>query len=152
LEGAERSYRDPDSFRGTVGIIHDVTLHRRSEEMIRVLLQAVDQSPVPIAVTDASGTVEYVNPLFLRDSGLLPEQVIGRNVAHLTERVSLRSLFRILTEATGQGAEWRGRLPDAGKPDGPPWESLYVSPVRDPLGRTSHFIAVLTGDNASSAR
>jgi PAS domain S-box-containing protein len=149
-KGHESGASHPDSFRGTVGIIHDVTLHRRSEEMIRVLLQAVDQSPVPIAVMDSGGTVEYVNPLFLRDSGLLPEQVIGRNVAHLTESLALRSFFRILAEASNRGGEWRGRLPDAGSPSGLPWPDLYVSPVRDPLGRTSHFIAVLAGDGVTA--
>ena len=141
-----------DSFRGTVGIIHDVTLHRRSEEMMRVLLQAVDQSPVAIVLLDAGGSVEYVNPLFLRDSGLLPEQVIGRKVALLTESASVRSLFRILGETATRGSEWRGRLPDSGTSGGPPWRDLYVSPVRDPLGRTTHFVAVLTGDGSPPAR
>ena len=62
---------------GSVGVIRDITLRRKSEEMLRKLYQAVDQLTAGVLVADHNFRVEYVNPGFFRISGLTPQDVIG---------------------------------------------------------------------------
>jgi len=143
LRGPEGEGDNP-SFLGTVGIVHDITLNRRSEEMMRIFLQAADQSPVSLLVTNAAGAVEYANPPFLRSAGLEPDQVMGRSMTNLTESQRLGPLFRIVADAVQAGNDWRGRLP--GKKGVLPWTHLTLNAVRDPQNRPTHYIAILTGE------
>jgi PAS domain S-box-containing protein len=131
-------------FMGSVGVIRDITLRRKSEEMLRKLYQAVDQLSTGILIADRSFRIEYVNPGFFRISGLSPQDVIGADLFSFFEFApakveELRSLvlegFDASAEArlarrSGEGAEGEGSKG--------PWTSLLASPVRAPSGTVTH--------------
>jgi PAS domain S-box-containing protein len=130
-----------DGFMGSVGVIRDITLRRKSEEMLRKLYQAVDQLSTGILIADRSFRIEYVNPGFFKMSGLSPQEVIGADLFSFFEFAAgkageLRSLvlegFDASAEARVSGAEdgKGGRMT--------PWTALSVSPVRSPSGVVTH--------------
>ncbi|TVQ37717.1 MAG: PAS domain S-box protein [Spirochaetaceae bacterium] len=83
-------------FTGTVGIIRDVTQRKRSEEMLRRLSIAIEQSKSAVCIALTDGTVEYTNPYFLRLNGYRPEEVLGRNIYELlNERLQEETLAEI---------------------------------------------------------
>ena len=51
---------------------------RSIESRLRILVKAVEQSPVSIIVTDHEGIIEYVNPKFCKVTGYTLEEVLGR--------------------------------------------------------------------------
>src|SRR6185295_7570893 len=54
---------------GLVGISRDVTEWKKTENRLRQLSGAVEQSPASIVITDTNGCIEYVNPAFANVTG-----------------------------------------------------------------------------------
>ncbi|NNF14240.1 MAG: PAS domain S-box protein [Gemmatimonadetes bacterium] len=61
----------------TMVVVRDVTATRAQEATLRQLAEAVVQASDAIVITDAEGTVEYVNPAFERLSGHKAAQAVG---------------------------------------------------------------------------
>ncbi len=67
---------------GVLGLVvnsRDVTERHRSEDALRRLEAAVEQSASIIFLTDTDGTISYVNPAFTRTYGYTREEVVGAN-------------------------------------------------------------------------
>ncbi len=137
----EYAMRSPSrDFMGSVGVIRDITLRRKSEEMLRKLYQAVDQLSTGVLVADRSFLIEYVNPGFFRIAGLRPPDVIGAE------------LFSFFDFAPGKAEEIRSLVLEgfdanvevrlAPSPDQGPWVALHASPVRSPSGSITHAILI----------
>ena len=54
----------------------------RTEEL-RKVVQAVEQSPLCVVITDTVGNIEHVNPAFTKVTGYQAHEVIGKNIAFL---------------------------------------------------------------------
>jgi PAS domain S-box-containing protein len=127
-------------FKGTVGIIRDMTFRRKSEEMLRKLYQAIDQLGVCVFMLNHAFEIEYVNPSFFQLTGFSPADVIDHNVfrffALLPEKVTamVRTLldgFDVREEALvprSAGGEFRAEL--------------LLAPVRSPSGAITHSILI----------
>ncbi len=145
-------------FMGSVGVIRDITLRRKSEEMLRKLYQAVDQLSTGILISDRSFRIEYVNPGFFRIAGLSPQEVIGAELFSFFDfekgkADELRALVlegfdaNVEVRLAGQ-AEAAGASPSAGAGmSAPPpaqgtWTAIHASPVRSPAGVVTHAILI----------
>ena len=71
---------------GYVLSVRDITEHHRAEREMRHLATAIEQSSDAVVVTDASGTIEYVNPAFEQVSGYCPGGGGRPEPAHPQER------------------------------------------------------------------
>jgi len=135
-------------FKGSVGIIRDVTLRRKSEEMLRKLYQAVDQLGACVFVLNHSFEVEYVNPAFFMLTGFAPPDVIGRSVfrffAFLPEKAE-RMAGRI-----HDGFESREEVLVPRAAGGQFWADFSLAPVRTPSGAITPAIAI--GEDVSARK
>ncbi len=83
------------------GIMMDVSERRESDEMLRKLSLAVEQSPESIVITNIKAEIEYVNEAFCRTTGFRRDEVLGKNPRILhSGQTPLRNL-RIDVGATG---------------------------------------------------
>lgn len=150
------------SFVGSVGVIRDITLRRKSEEMLRELYQAVDQFTAGVLVADRNFRVEYVNPTFFRISGLAPPDVLGAELYSFFDvpeprAEEFRSLVRggfdvrdeVRLKRLGESTAPRSaeaQRETAGKADsrdlGGSWTAIHASPVRSPAGSITHAILI----------
>jgi len=132
---------DKSQFKGTVGIIRDVTLRRKSEEMLRKLYQAVDQLGSCAFVLNHAFEVEYVNPAFFMLTGFSPPEVIGQNVyrffAFMPEKVDR------LSRRVQDGFESREEVLVPRAAGGQFWADFTMAPVRSPSGAITHAIAIV---------
>ncbi|MGA2545575.1 MAG: PAS domain S-box protein [Rectinemataceae bacterium] len=138
-------------FMGSVGVIRDISLRRKSEAMLRKLYQAVDQLSAGILVADRSFLIEYVNPGFFRITGLSPQEVIGAELFSFFDfppgkAAEIRSLvlegFDAEIELRLARSRERSSGSASGTAQGGPWVALHASPVRAPSGLITHAILI----------
>ncbi len=115
---------------------------RQAEERLRLLFHAVEQSPAVIAITDATGNIEYVNPRFTALTGYTLDMVRGQNSRILKSEHTPPAEYTRLWQTIAAGGEWRGELANRKRNGELFWESAAISPVRDDAGRITHFIKV----------
>jgi len=138
-----RHFYDADgSLLRTIGIVQDVTARWMTEERLRQLSQAVEQSPVCVVITDMDVNITYVNPRFEQLTGYASEEVIGKNPKVLGSGVTPRETFAVLWDALRDGREWSGEFCNRKKNGELYWEMAYISPVTGADGVITHYVAV----------
>jgi len=125
-----------------VGVFKDIQAWREVEEDRSRLVTAIEQSAETIVITDANGTIQYVNPAFERITGYSRDEVIGQNPRILKSHQHSQDFYREMWSTLARGAVWMGRFINK-KKDGTLFEEeATISPVRDESGRTVNFVAV----------
>ncbi|WP_310559578.1 PAS domain S-box protein [Flavobacterium sp.] len=115
---------------------------QQTEEKIRQLSQAVEQSPVTILITNTAGEIEYVNPKFVETTGYTFEEIIGQNTRFLKSDYTTAEEYKELWQTINAGREWRGEFNNKKKDGTLFWESATISPIHNTHGKTTHFIAI----------
>ncbi len=115
---------------------------KRAETELRKLSQAVEQSPASIIITDLTGAIEYVNPVFTRLTGYSLPEVAGKNPRLLKGDQTAAEEYRELWQRITHGQEWHGEFHNRKKNGEFFWELATISPILDPQGRATHFLAV----------
>ncbi|MDY0185672.1 MAG: EAL domain-containing protein [Desulfuromonadaceae bacterium] len=127
---------------GVVGTLIDISILRKTEDQLRKLNRAVEQSPNSIIVTDIEGAIEYINPTFTRLTGYSAAEAIGENPRILSAGSAPKEYFRTMWTTILNGHEWRGEFRNRKKNGETFWEYALISPLKDALGKVTHFVAV----------
>ena len=128
---------------------------KTAEEMLRKLSRALEQSPSIVMITDITGNIEFVNPKFTEVTGYSAGEVMGRNPRILKSDKSPEDQYTMLWKTIMSGGEWRGEFYNKKKNGEGYWVSASISPVRNPEGSISHFVAVqedITGRKRSEEK
>ena len=122
-------------------VMDDITERKTAEVQLRKLWSTVEQSPVAVVITDATGTIEYVNPRFYQQTGYTSAEVVGRNPRFLKSGRHTPEFYAGMWATLQTGQTWRGELCNRRKDGVLFWESTAIAPVRTRDGRISHFVA-----------
>ena len=125
-----------------VAAVRDLTERKKIEARLRQLSRAVEQSANPILITNADGSIEFVNPAFEQVTGYSREEVVGQNPRLLRSGLTPPEIYRELWETIVRGEVWQGELLNRKKNGDLYWESAVISPVRDENGRVANFVAI----------
>ncbi len=131
---------EPDYF---ISVAEDITRRKQSEAMLELESAALSAAADAIMITDAAGTIEWVNPAFALLTGYTAEEAIGRNPRELVKSgIHDQATYKELWETILAGNVWEGELTNRRK-DGSLWdEEQIITPVRDASGAIAHFIAI----------
>jgi PAS domain S-box-containing protein len=148
---ADGSIRDVEIFSSKIevegkdllhSIVHDVTERKTAEEERERLMAAIEQAGEVVVITDADGTIQYVNPAFERVTGYGREEVLGRNPRILKSGAQDEAFYRELWQTIGSGRTWHGRMANKRKDGSLFTEDVTISPVCDAAGRIHNYVAV----------
>ena len=106
------------------------------------LSKAVAQSPVEILITDVTGIIEYVNPMFTGLSGYTRREVLGTHINDLKTAQLNKRLMREIWQTLIKGNSWHGEMMNHHKNGRQYWIRFSISPVRDNAGQITHFIGI----------
>jgi two-component system, cell cycle sensor histidine kinase and response regulator CckA len=135
--------RDADGeISGVLGTYMDITDRKRAEEYSNRLATAVEQAAEAILITDASGSMLYVNPAFQKATGYSREEAIGQNPRILKSGKQDDEFYRQMWAVLSSGGTWRGHLTNKRKDGALFEEEATISPVRDAAGRIVNYVAV----------
>ncbi|MEN8141274.1 MAG: PAS domain-containing protein [Thermodesulfobacteriota bacterium] len=124
-----------------VSAVRDNSGRKQMEERLRILSQAMEQSPVSVMITDRAGDLEYVNQKFTEITGYSAEDVLGKKPAILRSGLIAPEVYDVLWQTITAGHEWRGEFHNKRKNGEPYWEYAAINPMRDDKGNISHFLA-----------
>jgi two-component system, cell cycle sensor histidine kinase and response regulator CckA len=129
------------SIRGTVTVHKLRQEQHKTDESLRKLSYAVEQSADTVFVTDRSGVIEYVNPAFESVTGYSRREVYGQTPRILKSGEQAPEVYEEMWKTILSGEVYRGILINR-KKDG---ELYYVEesicPVRNAKGEITHFIS-----------
>ncbi|HEY0846909.1 MAG TPA: EAL domain-containing protein [Noviherbaspirillum sp.] len=118
-------------------------VHRKkTEDSLRKLSRAVEQSANAVLITDRNGIIEYVNPWFCRITGYASEEVIGKSPNILKSGETHPETYKRMWETILSGKEWTGELYNAKKNGECYWCLEVISPLKDDRGEITNFVAV----------
>ncbi|RPH74978.1 PAS domain S-box protein [bacterium] len=123
------------------GIISDITERKNTEENLRKLSRAVEQSQVSIVITNKEAAIEYVNPKFLEITGYTKEEVIRKN-PRILKSGHPENDYQGMWNTLKSNKEWNGILLNKKKNGELFWESVTISPVRNESGELTNYVAV----------
>jgi PAS domain S-box-containing protein len=126
----------------SVGTVQDVTQQSLSEQRIRQLAQAVEQSPASIVITGRDGNIEYVNESFCRVTGYPRDEVTGQNPRFLSAQTTPDSTFKALWNTLLQGKGWRGEFHNRRKNGETYIDLAHIVPLRQQDGTITHYVSV----------
>jgi two-component system, cell cycle sensor histidine kinase and response regulator CckA len=120
----------------------DVTELMRAQEEIQKLLTAIEQSPVSVVLTDADGTIEYINPHFTKISGYTRDEILGGKPSLLKSNEQNDNFYKELWNTISGGGVWHGEFHNKRKDGTLFWEDATIGPILNDRGVTTHYMAV----------
>ncbi|WP_273429241.1 ATP-binding protein [Chitinibacter tainanensis] len=124
------------------GIIFDVTAQKKASERLSQLSAAIEASPSPMALTDAKGCLDYVNPKFESLLGYPLAEIAGQPLAQFVALPTDRLSFTALWDNGGPQAQWHHDLLYQHQDGHTVWMSVSISPISDQLQGGQHFVVV----------
>lgn len=128
---------------------------QRSNDTLLKLSQAVEQSPSTIVITDLDANIEYANSTFTKITGYTLDEVVGKNPRILQSGDTPADTYKEMWEHLTNGKVWRGEFSNRRKDGSTYIESVLISPVRQPDGKITHYLAIkedITEKKAFEAR
>jgi diguanylate cyclase (GGDEF)-like protein/PAS domain S-box-containing protein len=120
----------------------DISESKKTQQQIRTLSQAVEQSPVSVVITDPQARIEYVNRAFEIATGYSAAEVIGHNTRMLRSGETSPRRYREMWQAISSGRPWSGEWHNRRKDGSLFWERVHISPVLDDAGEIRHFLGI----------
>jgi PAS domain S-box-containing protein len=112
---------------------------RLAEHKLRQLSRAVEQAANFVIITNAQGSIEYVNPGFEKATGYASEEVAGRQPFFWKIP---SGVAQELWATVRSGLDWRGEFDNIRKDGSELAVSVTASPVSDENGEITHIIAI----------
>lgn len=122
--------------------LRDITKNIESEQELKKIRIAVDQSPASIVITSAKGDIEYINPKFTETTGYSYEEAIGANPCILKSGKHEDEFYEDLWKEISSGNVWKGEFINKNKSGELYWENALIAPIKDENDEITHYVAV----------
>jgi two-component system, cell cycle sensor histidine kinase and response regulator CckA len=128
---------------GLRGIVVDLSSTRHSERHTAQLEAAVEQTGEGILITDSIARILYVNPAFLRFTGVERDELIGQLPAVLGSGENEAASFKRMWQILQQGSPWQGIMRGKRRDGSDYFLNANVSPVRGESGAITNYVAAM---------
>ena len=125
-------------------LAQEIAQRIQSDDQLRKLSVAVEQSAVSVVITDLDARIEYVNLRFAEVTGYSREEALGQNPRMLQSGQTSSATYPEMWQALRSGHVWKGELINKRKNGEAYWEESQIAPVKDATGVVTHYVAVKT--------
>ncbi len=123
-------------------IVHDISERTKAEKELKKLSEAIRQSPASIVITNAQGTIEYVNPMFSTMTGYTPDEAIGKKPSLVKSGVMSNEFYKNLWDTILRGDIWHGEMINKRKNGELLWVDKSISPITNNMGEITNFVSI----------
>ena len=124
--------------------IYDISAIKAAEEKLRLTAKVVESASEAVVITNVRNQVEYVNPAFTTITEYRPEDVIGQNPSMLQSGRHDADFYRAMWQEIRRTGRWRGEIWNRRKSGEFYAEWLSIVAIKDPVGNTTHHIAIFS--------
>jgi len=128
--------------QGAIAEFRDITAHKRTDESLRRLSNAVEQTADSVMITDRDGRILYVNPAFESTTGYTRADALGQTPRLLKSGRQDPGVYRKMWAALTSGKVFRGTFVNLKKTGTPYWAEQTITPMRDGGANITHFVSV----------
>jgi len=125
-----------------LAVKEDITQRKIAEKKINTLIEAIEQSPAAIIITDAMGNIEFVNKQFTTQVQYAQDELHGKlprifNPGHISGED-----YDMMWKSLKSGKIWQGEYRNRKKDGTLFWENVIISPMLEERGKISNYILV----------
>lgn len=125
-----------------LGFQEDISDRKLSEQKKALFEMQAEATEQAVVITDADGTIEYINPAFERQTGYSAEEAIGENPRILKSDKQNEKFYRELSETITSGEVWEAELTNRHKSGKLYAITQKIIPVTNPDGTITHFVSI----------
>lgn len=129
---------------GILGIGHDITARRESEDQLRQAASVFASAREGILITDPDGTILDVNSAFSRITDYSREDVLGKNPRILSSGRHDTAFYAGLWQALQKHGHWSGEVWNQRKNGEIYAELLTISTVYDDQGHLQYYVGLFS--------
>lgn len=130
-------------YGGHIGYCFDISDRFETEEILRKLSRAVEQSTSAILITDTLGCIEYANTSFIRMTGYKLEEIIGTSAVPSGKSIPIPDIFGASWKTIQAHGSWSGERLSHTSDGKPYWELATISSITDSDDVTTHYLVEL---------
>ncbi|QAU35612.1 EAL domain-containing protein [Janthinobacterium sp. 17J80-10] len=125
---------------GVLGIAHDITERKRSEDYLHLMSKVFSNSGEAILITDANKRILAVNQEFTKLTGYSEAEALGKNPKFLACGDTPSEIYQEMWATLAENDYWQGELWDRRKTGEAFPKRLSISVVRDSEGKIVNYI------------
>jgi two-component system cell cycle sensor histidine kinase/response regulator CckA len=137
---SEACFAPSGAFVAARSVGRDTTRQHLAEEKSFILTQAVEQSPVALALADAEGRIRYVNQRYCELVGTSLEDLLESAARLFRDNHPTEEAYQEFLAQLRTGRPWRGEVCGRDRHGQPRWEAVQVSGIRGPGGSVTHLL------------
>jgi len=125
--------------------LRDITDRKRVQEMLWLYDRAIAATSTGVTISDATDPehpIIYCNPAFESMTGYRRQEILGKNCRFLHGSDTDAAAVEIIRQALQTESECKVILKNYRKDGTAFWNCFSISPVRDRMGKLTHFIGV----------
>jgi len=113
------------------------------EDEQQLLMRALDAATNPVLITERTGCIVWINKAFSQLSGYSKPELVGKTPHLLSSGRQTTTFYRELWMTILAGLTWQGEMTERRKDGSHCTINQVITPVCDPDGVVTHFIAIL---------
>lgn len=122
--------------------IAEVMVQKVASDETSILVEALQQSPEAIMITDLQGYVIYANQHALLNTGFSQKQIVGSLPAILNSECNAAGQVRQIWETLRAHKQWEGEFQNKDADGQVFWEFALITPYRDHQNNVTQYIYV----------
>ncbi|MFZ6759462.1 bifunctional diguanylate cyclase/phosphodiesterase [Undibacterium sp. Ji50W] len=115
---------------------------KQTEETLRKLSQALEQSSNAIVITDTLVNIEYANDAYLKNAGKRLDEVVGRQPSIMRSGRTAPEVYADMWQQLERGESWKGELINRYADGLDHTDLAHISPIRNSEGVVTHFLSI----------
>jgi diguanylate cyclase (GGDEF)-like protein/PAS domain S-box-containing protein len=109
---------------------------------LRMMSQALEQSPVSVILCNPEGRIIYVNPHFEEVTGYSIDEALGKNPRFLQSGLTSGETYLDMWQSVHAGKVWKGEVCNKRKDGQFFWEHVSLSPIKNDSAGIIGYVAV----------